>query len=128
MGQGLHLALLAEVRKRGRTWATSVGRKAGGVTPDPETMDGTIFVGARVSSVMALVRKVVGHVKRTGDAPEAWITAAFKSLRVTWLLEACGDEIATLSVRENVEQSTRKSIPSSAASSTSKSGWTRWPF
>ena len=57
---------------------------------------------------MALVRKVVGHVKRTGEAPEPWIATAFKSLRVTWLLEASGDEIATLSMRENIEQFTRR--------------------
>ena len=51
---------------------------------------------------------MVGHVKRTGDAPEAGIAAAFKSLRATWRLEACGDEIATLSMREHIEQFTRK--------------------
>ena len=57
---------------------------------------------------MALVRKVVGHVKRTGEAPEPWVATAFKSLRVTWLLEASGDEIATLSMRDNIEQFTRR--------------------
>ena len=111
-----------------RTWDNTVDRKVGGVTTDPETMDGTNFVGASMSSVMALVRKVVGHVKHTGDAPEAWITAAFKSLRVTWLLEACGDEIATLSVRETSNNSRGKGTPSSTTSSKSKSGWTRWPL
>ena len=60
MEQGLHLVLLAEVRRRGETWDTSIDRKVGGVTPDPETVDGTNFVGASISSVMALVRKVVG--------------------------------------------------------------------
>ena len=91
-----------------RTWDTSVDRKIGGVMPDPATIDGTNFVGASMSSVMALVRKMVGHVKRTGEAPEPWIATAFKSLRVTWLLEASGDEIATLSMRENIEQFTRR--------------------
>ena len=111
-----------------RAWGNTVDRKVGGVTPDPETMDGTNFVGASMSSVMALVRKVVGHVKRTGEAPEAWITAAFKSLRVTWLLEACGDEIATPSVRETSSNSRGKGTPSSTTSSKSKSGWTRRPL
>ena len=47
-------------------------------------------------------RKKVGHVQRTGQAPAPWIVNAFKSLRVTWFLEASSDEIATMSMRENI--------------------------
>ena len=91
-----------------RTWDTSIDRKVGGVIPDPDSIDGTSFVGASMSSVMALVRKVVGHVQRTGQAPAPWIVNAFKSLRVTWFLEASSDEIATMSMRENIEQFQRR--------------------
>ena len=91
-----------------KTWDTSIDRKCGGVIPDPDTFDGTNFVAMSMSSVMGLVRKVVGHVKRTGQAPAPWIASAFKSLRVTWYLEANSDEIATMSMRENIEQHTRR--------------------
>ena len=63
-------------------------RKAGGVVPKEDLDLGyATFHISNSSSVMALVRAVVGHVMRTNTVPES-LSTYFKSLKITWLFAA----------------------------------------
>ena len=73
--------------KLGR-WDPTLDRKAGGVFPvDDFDLGYATFHISNASSVMALVRAVVGHVMRSNSVPEQ-LAAYFKSLKITWLFAA----------------------------------------
>ena len=91
-----------------RSWDSSIERKAGGGDclrePDPQMLTFTL---SSSSSVMALVRAVLGHVVRTGTCPED-LAVAFQSIRIAWLFQASPDEIANIGIYENLEQHSRR--------------------
>ena len=69
-------------------WDPTLERKAGGVVPREDFDLGyATFHISNSSSVMALVRAVVGHVMRTNTVPES-LSTYFKSLKITWLFAA----------------------------------------
>ena len=69
-------------------WDPTLERKAGGVVPKEDLDLGyATFHISNSSSVMALVRAVVGHVMRTNTVPES-LSTYFKSLKITWLFAA----------------------------------------
>ena len=69
-------------------WDPTLERKAGGVVPKENVDLGhATFYISNSSSVMALVRAVVGHVMRTNTVPEA-LSTCFKSLKIMWLFSA----------------------------------------
>ena len=69
-------------------WDPTLERKAGGVVPmEKFDLGHASFHISNSSSVMALVRAVVGHVMRANTVPEPLATY-FKSLRITWLFAA----------------------------------------
>ena len=73
--------------KLGR-WDPTLDRKAGGVFPVEDFDLGyATFHISKASSVMALVRALVGHVMRSNSVPEQLATY-FKSLKITWLFAA----------------------------------------
>ena len=73
--------------KLGR-WDLTLDRKAGGVFPvDDVDLGYATFHISNASSVVALVRAVVGHVMRSNSVPEQLATY-FKSLKITWLCSA----------------------------------------
>ena len=93
-----------------KQWDVTIDRKAGGVEVSmekPIELNALKFSVAGVSSIMALMRAVLGHVVRTGSCPAA-LALAFKSIRITWLFTASVQEILTLSVIENIEQHERR--------------------
>ncbi len=91
-----------------KTWDPTIDRKAGGATVSPDmSFDGLNLSVVSASSVMALIRAVCGQVMRTGTCDET-LARHFRSIRVTWLLEASSDEIVTMSMSENIEQHTRR--------------------
>ena len=91
------------------TWDTSIERKAGGIEisqgMDFKTL--SAFIVANASSIMALIRAVVGHVMRTGACP-AHLVDAFSKIRITWLLCPSKYEIVNLSTAENIDQHMRR--------------------
>ena len=91
-----------------RSWDNTIERKAGGVDslkePDIQQIS---FSLSSASSVMALVRAVLGHVVRTGACPEH-LARAFMSIRIAWLFHASPQEIANVGIAENLEQHTRR--------------------
>ena len=91
-----------------RTWDNTIERKAGGIDPmkEPDVQFLT-FTLSSSSSVMAMVRAVLGHVVRTGDCP-ADLARAFSSIRIAWLFQASAHEIATIGISENLEQHARR--------------------
>ena len=80
-------SMRATLRTSGTSWAgrwdPTLERKAGGVFP-VENLDlgYAAFHISNASSVMALVRAVVGYVMRCNSVPESLATY-FKSLRIT---------------------------------------------
>ena len=93
-----------------KTWDTTLDRKAGGIPMDyDEDTDITTLkfsvVGA--SSIMALMRAVLGHVARTASCPDD-LKLAFGSIKITWLFGATDQEILTLSVNDNIDQHNRR--------------------
>ena len=73
--------------KLGR-WDPTLDRKAGGVFPVEDFDLGyATFHISNASSVMALVRAVVGHAMRSNSVLEQLATN-FKSLKITWLFAA----------------------------------------
>ena len=69
-------------------WDPTLERKAGGVVPREDFDLGyATFHISSSSSVMALVRAVVGHVMRTNTVPEP-LSTYFKSLKIMWLFSA----------------------------------------
>ena len=69
-------------------WDPTLERKAGGVVPKENVDLGhATFYISNSSSVMALVRAVVGHVMRTNTVPEP-LSTYFKSLKIMWLFSA----------------------------------------
>ena len=91
-----------------REWDSTIERKAGGVEPlrEPDLQQ-ICFTLSSASSVMALVRAVVGHVIRTGTCP-AHLAQAFMSIRIAWLFQASPQEIVTIETAENLEQHARR--------------------
>ena len=91
-----------------RSWDSTIERKAGGVDPlrEPDIQQ-LVFTLSSASSVMALVRAVLGHVVRTGECP-ADLAQAFMSIRIAWLFQASPQEIATIGISENMEQHARR--------------------
>ena len=91
-----------------RTWDNTIERKAGGIDPLKEPdVQYLNFTLSSSSSVMAMVRAVLGHVVRTGDCP-ADLARAFSSIRIAWLFQAGAHEIATVGISENLEQHARR--------------------
>ena len=92
----------------GKAWDPTIERKAGGVALyEGITMDKINLTVSSTSSVMSLIRAVVGQYQRTGTV-EQWLLDNFLSIRVNWLLESTVEEIGTLNIAENIEQATRK--------------------
>ena len=89
-------------------WDSTIERKAGGIdsSAEPDLQRFTLVL-ASASSVMALVRAVLGHVVRTGKCP-ADLAQAFKRIRVAWAFQATADEIHTISIADNIEQHNRR--------------------
>jgi len=89
-------------------WDCTIERKAGGMdtskTPDFTSINLTL---ANSASAMALIRIVVGEVKRKGDCSDD-LKRNFMSLRITWLFTASKDEIINLSMQENISQHQRR--------------------
>ena len=89
-----------------KVWDTTLDRKAGGI---PVEYDKDVEISALkfsvvgASSIMALMRAVLGHVVRTGQCPED-LKLAFGSIKITWLFGATDQEILTLSVNDNIGQ------------------------
>jgi len=61
------------------------------------------FVTTGVSSLLALIMKVVFHVKTTGLIPDDLATA-FKGIRLKIYVAATADEIVMLGQRDNIDQ------------------------
>ena len=91
-----------------RVWDSSLERKAGGIDAmvEPDLQRFTLYLSS-ASSVMALVRAVLGHIVRTGSCPEP-LAHAFKSIRVLWAFQASVEEIQNISIAENIEQHNRR--------------------
>ena len=91
-----------------KTWDTTIDRKACGIgtfkEPDLRQMS---FVLSSLSSSMALVRAVLGHVAQTGECPPD-LKRACTAIRVIWLFQASVEEIWMLGISENLEQHARK--------------------
>ena len=69
-------------------WDPTLERKAGSVFPQSDGDLGySSFSISNASSVMALVRAVVGNVMRTNSVPEPLATY-FKSVKIMWLFSA----------------------------------------
>ena len=91
-----------------RSWDSTIERKAGGVDPVQEPdLQQLSFVLSSQSSVMALIRAVLGHVVRTGTCPEH-LAKAYCSIRVAWLFQATTQDICNIGIRENLEQHSRR--------------------
>ena len=93
-----------------KTWDTTIDRKAGGaVLSYDKDVDVTTlkFSVVSSSSLMALMRAVLGHVVRTGQCPPD-LALAFKSIKITWLFESTEQEILTMSVNDNIDQHNRR--------------------
>ena len=65
------------------------------------------FSISNASSVMGLVRIVVGHVMRTNTVPDALATC-FKSLKIMWLFSAQAHEIKNIAIQDNIDQHLRR--------------------
>jgi hypothetical protein len=104
-----YIAAFWEKFKTGeRKWDITLERKAGGVVVKGDMDFSQIsLVVTNASSVMSLIREVVGQVMRTGSCTEE-MAKAFMSLRVTWLFSAHAHELATVGIKENIEQHQRR--------------------
>ena len=65
------------------------------------------FSISNASSVMGLVRIVVGHVMRTNTVPDA-LSTCFKSLKIMWLFSAQAHEIKNIAIQDNIDQHLRR--------------------
>ena len=84
-----------------KTWDVTIECKCGGVPVNDviKSPRDCEFTLSSMSSVMSLIATVVGHVKRKEEVPPHLVTA-FKSLRVTWVLDASRAEIVTMKAAE----------------------------
>ena len=93
-----------------KAWDSTLERKAGGIALEFDRdvdLDNMKFTVVNATSVMALVRAVLGHVVRTGTCPED-LKIAFGSLRITWLFGSTQEQILTLSIADNIDQHNRR--------------------
>ena len=89
-------------------WDITLDRKAGGpVVTDQMDINSILLTCVGGSSIMALMRAVLGHVARTGACPDELATA-FQSIRLTWLFTANEHEIVTMGISDNIEQHNRR--------------------
>ncbi len=82
------MGYIANFWERLAKWDPMLERKAGGVVPKSDfDLGHATFHISNSSSVMALVRAVVGRVMQENAVPEPVATYS-KSLRITWLFAA----------------------------------------
>ena len=83
-----NVGYIADFWKNLSKWDPTLERKAGGVFPQADADLGyASFAISNASSVMALVRAVVGNVMRTNSVPEPLATY-FTSVKIMWLFSA----------------------------------------